>query len=166
MIVLRPETPDDQSAIFRVVSLAFDNESEAKLVDMIRQRNNSRLATVACSGELIVGYVVASPLTFEPSNSLACLGIAPVAVTPARQGEKIGSKLMFHVINLAREQNFDALFLLGSPSYYRRFGFRPTHIDNEYGAKDAFMALELRDGCLSEMKSLARYVGEFSEIGV
>ena len=166
MILLRPETPDDQAAIFGVVSLAFKNSSEAKLVDMIRQRNNSRLATVACSGELIVGYALASPLTFEPSNNLTCLGIAPVAVTPARQGENIGSKLMFQIIRLAREQNVDALFLLGDPLYYRRFGFAPTHIDNEYGATDAFMALELRDGCLNGMKALAKYVGEFSDIGV
>lgn len=164
MINLRAEAPADQTEIFDVVRQAFGRTDEARLVNLIRERGNSRLATVACDEDSIVGYVLASPLSLIPSNALSCLALGPVAVLPERQGEQIGAKLMRHAIQLATEQHVDALFLLGHPSYYPRFGFSPTHIANEYGATDAFMALELRDGCLNGLSALAKYVAEFSEV--
>ena len=94
-----------------------------------------------------------------------CLGIAPLAVVPGRQNERIGSQLMRNVIERAKAQNVDALFLLGHPAYYPRFGFAQTHIKNDYGASDAFMALELRAGCLAGVAATAKYVDEFSDVG-
>ncbi len=165
MITLKPETPTDQAELFQVVRQAFNQAKEAQLVDLLRARGNARLATVAKDQQCIVGYVVASPLSLIPTAKLTCLAIGPVAVLPQRQGEGIGSRLMQHVIRTATTQNVDALFLLGSPGYYQRFGFAPTHIANEYGASDAFMALELQPQALRDVSALARYVGEFAEVG-
>jgi len=172
-LILRPETARDGVAIFDVVKRAFsDREAESRLVDLIRERGNARLATVAETaadkGGELVGYVLASPLRLdpEPTPGLKCYGIAPVAVVPERQRDGIGSQLMRHVIELARAEQVDALFLLGSPAYYPRFGFAATHIGNEYGATDAFMALELTAGCLDGVEAMARYVEEFADLGV
>lgn len=55
-------------------------------------------------------------------------------------------------------------FLLGHTSYYPQFGFAPTHIGNEYGATDGFMALELKPGCLEGVRATVKYVGEFAEV--
>ena len=55
--------------------------------------------------------------------------------------------------------------VLGAPEYYRRFGFRNAglfRLENEYGAGDAFMALELKDGSITA--GLVRYAPEFSEL--
>jgi putative acetyltransferase len=165
-LLLRPETAKDIGAIFDVVARAFGNRvAEPKLVDLIRERGNARLATVAEEGGELVGYLLASPLTLDPPSPLKCLAIGPVAVIPERQRDGIGSRLMRHAIELARDGGVDALFLLGHPSYYPRFGFAATHVGNEYGATDAFMALELREGCLAGVRATARYVTEFAEVG-
>ena len=165
-IHLRPEQVGDRAQISELVRRAFDNRAEEpNLVDLIRERGNARLATVAEDAGVLVGYVLASPLNLVPRSPLNCLAIAPVAVIPERQGEGIGSQLIHHAIDLARDDGIDALFLLGHPSYYPRFGFAPTHIGNEYGATDAFMALELRKGCLDGISATAKYVKEFSDVG-
>ncbi len=167
-IRLRPEHDDDKRAVFEVVQSAFDDLDTPQLVDLIRERGNARLATVAETADAgIVGHVLASPMTFRPEqDNLLCLGIAPLSVMPAYQGQGIGSLLMRHVISLARDRGVDALFLLGHPGYYPRFGFAPTHIGNEYGATDAFMGLELREGCLLGIEATVCYVPEFAETGV
>jgi putative acetyltransferase len=165
-LLLRPESAHDHGAIFDLVRRAFGNrETESKLVDLIRDRGNARLATVAEEQGELVGYVLGSPLTLDPRAPLKCIGIGPVAVIPQRQKDGIGSQLMRHAIQLATDAGVDALFLLGHPAYYPRFGFRATHIRNEYGATDAFMQLELRAGCLDGVEATAKYVSEFAEVG-
>jgi putative acetyltransferase len=55
--------------------------------------------------------------------------------------------------------------VLGHPEYYPRFGFRRARevgLDNEYGADEAFMVLELRPGALPAAGGLARYGPEFA----
>ena len=178
-LILRAETAADLPEVLQLVEKAFGPESEEpRLVELIHQRGHARLGTVAQTDRLI-GYVLATPLSLDPGSGLppvelSCLGIAPLAVLPETQGLGIGSKLMWSLIEQTARQDrgegdsdaIDALFLLGDPGYYARFGFRPTHIANEYGATDAFMALELTGGCLLRVVATARYVSEFAEAGV
>ena len=56
------------------------------------------------------------------------------------------------------------VIVLGHPTYYPRFGFRRAidfGIDNQFGAKDAFMILELVPRCLPRA-GMARYAPEFA----
>ena len=52
-----------------------------------------------------------------------------------------------------RKRGYEALFVLGDPAYYGRFGFRTASdwgIRCEYYVPDeAFMALELKEGALA-----------------
>jgi putative acetyltransferase len=57
--------------------------------------------------------------------------------------------------------------LVGAPAYYARFGFQPAKphgLDNEYGADEEFMVLELRKGSLAAITGLVRYAPEFAEL--
>ena len=72
---------------------------------------------------------------------------------------------MRRVEQRATELGYDALFLLGDPSYYSRFGYQQSHIGNEYGATDAFQHLELRPECLNCVEGTAYYVKAFSDVG-
>jgi putative acetyltransferase len=164
MVQLRDEQSSDRSGVLDVVRSAFPTNTEARLVDLVRDRDHSRIRIVAEDHEDIVGFVLATPLSFDPPVMLNCLAIGPVAVRPDRQNAGIGSQLMRRAIEQAKAIGVDALFLLGHPAYYRRFGFAQTHIGNEYGAADSFMALELTAGCLSGIRAVARYVAEFSEV--
>jgi predicted N-acetyltransferase YhbS len=57
-----------------------------------------------------------------------------------------------------------AIFLLGHPTYYPRFGFRPAReFDVHYqDDRDAFMALELRPGALDHVSGTAHFAPEFA----
>jgi putative acetyltransferase len=166
MITLRPERSSDEAPIRSLVNAAFGGTAHGQLVDLIRERGNARIAVCGEEDGRQVGYVVVSPMAFKPAISLDCLAIGPVAVVPDRQNSGVGSALMTRIIDLAKTEGIDALLLLGHPAYYPRFGFAPTHIDNQYGATDAFMALELKAGCLEGVQAKGLFVREFFEVDV
>jgi putative acetyltransferase len=63
-----------------------------------------------------------------------------------------------------RDLGFDAIFLLGHPAYYPRFGFVPGR---ELGVhymddRDAFMGLELREGALDRVEARLVLAEEFA----
>jgi putative acetyltransferase len=97
---------------------------------------------------------------------LQVLGIGPVAVLPEFQRTGIGSRLVRAGLWACRQQNVDAVILVGHTEYYPRFGFLPARdfgLNSDYGDGDAFMALELRPGALDGVKGKVRYVPEFEE---
>ena len=58
----------------------------------------------------------------------------------------------------------DALFLLGDPDYYNRFGFTVSKIKNDYSVEH-FQELELNKGCLAKVKSTVKYACAFLSLG-
>ena len=53
------------------------------------------------------------------------LTFGPVSVLPEYQNKGIGSKLINHTIQLAKERH-RAILIYGDPEYYKRFGFRES----------------------------------------
>jgi putative acetyltransferase len=73
------------------------------------------------------------------------LALAPVSVIPNRQGNGIGSALIQGAVGCARTDAWGAIFVLGDPNYYKRFGFDPEGAEGfkcPY-AGDHFMVLPL-----------------------
>ncbi len=166
VLFIRHSNIGDAEQIHAVVRDAFSREEEAVLVAAIRQAGEAVIELCALLADELVGHVLLSPIRIEPHVDLNCLGIAPVSVLTRLHGNGVGSALMGRAIEEARARSVDAIFLLGAPAYYHRFGFQRTHIGNEYGATDAFMVLELEKGCLAETEGTARYVSAFSDTGV
>ena len=165
-ILIRDETPDDIDSIDNVVRDAFDNnEEEPQLVRLIRERRQSLISMVAVDGADIVGHVMVSPIELSTTSSYEFGGVAPLSVSPQRQRSGIGGLLMKAMIEESANINLAALFLLGNPAYYQRFGFVASHIGNEYGATDAFMHLELLTECLAGQSGTAKYVKAFQDAG-
>ena len=54
----------------------------------------------------------------------------------------------------------DALFLLGDPNYYERFGFNVSKLQSDYKAEH-FQELELTKDCLVNVKSEVIYASAF-----
>jgi putative acetyltransferase len=162
---IRTTDPDEYDAVAALVARAFGRDTESRLVLTIRQRREDVISLVAVEADRIVGHVLGSPITITPHADGVWLGLAPLAVEPDRQGCGVGGHLMRAAIEAARTRGASALFLLGNPLYYGRFGFRATHVDNDYGAKSSFMALELVDGCLAHVHGIAHYVSAFAETG-
>ncbi|HEY2014443.1 MAG TPA: N-acetyltransferase [Bryobacteraceae bacterium] len=119
MITIRDERPQDWKAVHQAVSLAFGRFAEANLVDALREAHDSVLSLVADEEGGILGHVMLSRMD-APFPALA---LAPVSVIPSRQGKGIGSALIQTAVGRARMDAWGAIFVLGDPHYYKRFGF-------------------------------------------
>lgn len=165
MVTIRHETASDSEAIYHVERDAFGRDEEATLVDALRDGGNLLLSLVAEEDGVIVGHIAFSPMTIESdtdSHDAVCLG--PVAVATTHQNQGIGGALIQAAIEELRRRGERAIFLLGHPTYYPRFGFRPAR---EFGVhyqddRDAFMGLELQPGALASVSGVARFAPQFA----
>ena len=160
---IRAEKDADRQAVRDVVSAAFAGRAEADLVDDLRAECDGILSLVAEEDGRIVGHALLSPM----NAPFRALGLAPVAVLPERQGEGIGSALIRAGLSRARDEGWQAVFVLGEPAYYRRFGFDPAlaeGFDCAY-AGPYLMALPL-GGALPARTGQLRYAEAFSRLPV
>ena len=81
------------------------------------------LSIVAVRDGGIVGHVVCSRATVDGQPSL---GLGPLGVHPDSQRRGVGQALMHAVLAAADALGAPAVFLLGDPAYYQRFGFEPA----------------------------------------
>jgi len=169
MIEIRAERSDDVDAVRDVNARAFRSSVEPRLVDRLRAANKAVVSLVALHGDRIVGHILFSPVTLANApESLRGVGLAPMSVLPAYQNQGIGSRLVRAGLAACQQARFDFVVVLGHVDYYPRFGFAPAKgygLENEYGAFEAFMALELRKGALEGISGLVRFAPEFREEG-
>ena len=160
-IDVRPEDPRDFAAVRSLVARAFTDAEhsappveadgapgETTLVGWLRNSpaHDPRFALTAQDGADLVGFAMA---TWGRCGGEPVLGVGPVAVDPAKQGEGIGSRLMTALVERATDAGQPALVLLGDPEFYSRFGFVPASRlgiagEPEWGA--FFQAVPLGDG--------------------
>ena len=78
--------------------------------------------------------------------------LGPLAVEPSAKSSGIGSQLMRHALEAARQLGHGAILLVGDAPYYARFGFSAAKTGNlsmpgPY-ERERFLALELVEGWL------------------
>lgn len=160
---IRAETEDDHDGVRRVHLAAFGREAEGEIVDRVRASAGALLSLVALLDARVVGHVLFSPVTLDPARPI--VGLGPLAVHPEHQGLGIGSALVREGLSRLRSLGYPAVVVLGDPSFYRRFGFRPASVFGvrwERPAPDeVFQALELRAGALAG-GGIARYHAAFA----
>jgi putative acetyltransferase len=120
-MIIREEEFGDRAAIRDVICAAFGRSAEASLVDQLRADGDGTISLVAIDHDCIVGHLMLSKMT-APIKALA---LAPASVHPDRQRSGIGSSLVRDALGRARIGGWDAVFVLGDPRFYRRFGFVP-----------------------------------------
>jgi putative acetyltransferase len=81
------------------------------------------LELVADADGAVVGHVLAALGDLDGRDVVA---VAPLAVAPSHQGAGIGTALMTELLGRLERAGFPLVVLLGSPAYYRRFGFEPS----------------------------------------
>src|SRR5262245_32742527 len=168
-MTIRHEKPEDIPAIRIVNERAFGRVAEADLVDALRQNGKATISLVAEDDGRIVGHILFSQVTVEAGErDLVGVGLAPVAVVPERQNQRIGSMLVEHGLKRCREEGHPFVVVLGHPDYYPRFGFvlaSSFGIKSEYNVADeVFMVMELRECALSGRAGVAKYQPEFNEV--
>lgn len=135
-MLIRREAAGDAAAIRAVTAAAFGEPgaaglpAEATLVDELRADGAwlpaLSLVAVDEAGE-VIGHVLC---TRGHVGQAPVLGLGPLSVRPDRQRRGVGSALVHAVLGASDALDEPLVALLGSPAYYRRFGFR---LSDEYG---------------------------------
>lgn len=138
-VIVRRERPADHDAVRALHRAAFARDPasgearapadvvEARLVDELRADAGflPHLSLVAVLDGEVAGHVVATRARVGPAGAPA-LGLGPLGVLPAVQGERVGTVLVHAVLAVAEAAGESLVALLGDPAYYRRFDFRPA----------------------------------------
>jgi len=163
---IRLEREADVAAVRAVNLAAFNTSAEANLVDALRLQAAPIVSLVADEDATIVGHIFFSPVALSGHPDTAMMGLAPMAVLPARQRRGIGSALVREGLERCKRLRCAAVVVLGHADYYPRFGFAPASLFGmacEYDVPDeVFMALELERGSLKGKRGTARYHGAFA----
>lgn len=174
-ISIRKETEKDYEISEFVTQEAFkgeehSNHNEKEAVARLRKSDSfiSELALVAEVNDKIVGFIMYTKLFIKNDDKEhISLSLAPVAVLPEYQSNKIGSKLIYESLKIAKEIGYKSVIVVGHEKFYPRFGFRPASI---WGLKpsfevphESFMALELEDNGLKGVTGTVIYAKEFFE---
>ncbi|MSU92339.1 GNAT family N-acetyltransferase [Rhodobacteraceae bacterium 2CG4] len=125
---IRPETPADIDAIRDLTDtafapMAFSDGTEGACIARLRADGDLALSLVpeTTPGQL-VGHVAFSPASAGDDDE-GWFGLGPVAVLPDRQRGGIGSALIRAGLDRSQASGARGCVLIGSPAYYRRFGF-------------------------------------------
>jgi len=127
--IIRPETASDIAAIHEVTVAAFkdvphSDNTEQFIVKALREANALTISLVAENLNRVVGHVAISPVIISDSTT-NWFGLGPISVCPAHQNQGIGGELMKKALSELRKLGAAGCVLLGDPSYYSRFGFKP-----------------------------------------
>lgn len=103
----------------------------------------------------IVGHIICSNAVVRKAEQvLPVLNFGPLSVLPEYQRQGVGRTLVHKMIESAKKLDYGAILFFGRPEYYPQFGFKESVA---YGISDsegynypAFMAMELKDGYLSD----------------
>ncbi len=166
---IREEQPSDIDKIWKLNSEAFETEVEANLVNSLRNSGCDYISLVAETDENVVGHILFTPVKLtENKNNLKIAGLAPMVISSQFQNKGIGSKLVNAGLEHCRSEGYDAVVVLGHPTYYPKFSFVPSikyDIKSKYDVPDdVFMILELKPGILKGHKGKIQYHEEFNNL--
>lgn len=167
---IRREAASDHEAVHRLQERAFGQPAEARLVEALRRRAQPQLSLVAVSEGELVGHIFFSPVALGTSGTgPPAAGLAPVGVEPRVHGRGVGGALIRAGLDAARELGWRAVFLVGDPGYYGRFGFElaaPRGFDYGNPLFDSVLQyLELEPGALDGVSGRVRFHDAFADTG-
>lgn len=175
MIKIRLEEEQDYRIVEEVTKEAFSYTErierskigcclEHYIVHSLREKDGIKeLSFVAEVDSKIVGHIIYSKAYILQPNGIRedVLSFGPLSVAPKYQKQGVGTALMKHSIECAKEFGYGAILFFGRPEYYPRFGFVDSKefnvTDCEGNNYPAFMAMEL------EKDYLKNITGKFYE---
>jgi len=158
-ITIRNETPEDFRRVEEITREAFWNLYvpgcvEHYLAHVMRSHEDfmRELDFVALADGRLVGNIMytRSFVENEQGGRLETITFGPVSVLPEYQRKGIGSALIRHTIQKARESGHAAIIIYGSPYNYCKHGFKSGKDFNIGNAEGRYpfslLVLELKEG--------------------
>lgn len=159
----------ETAAIVDVHRLAFGKEEGddiARLAEVFLGLADTISISAKRDGK-IVGNVLFTPFNFLDHPDAKCYLLAPCGVLPAYQGHGVGKEIMEASIEHLSSVGADAVFVLGVPTFYPRYGFVPTDKQTPYPdlmtAPEAWMALELTKGSVKKLSGKTVAIPQFMQ---
>lgn len=140
----------------------FPTQAEAGLVERLRADGDMILALVARDASGIVGYVAFSQMRAP----FVAVGLAPLAVRAGQRNQGIAAALIDAGLAELRALGVEAVFVLGDPAYYARFGFEAdaaAGFDSPY-AGPHFMVCKLTSSELPATTGPVEYAKAFAAL--
>ena len=170
MTTIREERPEDFEEVRHIHRLAFGQDAEGRLVDLLRGCGGAVVSIVAVDGATgaVIGHILFSPARIEGDRIVEGMGLAPMAVLPKFQRQGIGTRMVQAGIEMLKNQGWPFIIVLGHPEYYPRFGFeRASHkgvsCQWEGVPDEAFMILILDEKAMERVSGVVKYRCEFDE---
>ena len=114
---------------------AFD-DSEAELVSdlavnlLLEKSTANIISIVAIDNDAIIGHAAFSPVFLDSTNEHFGYILAPLAVSPTHQNNRVGSTIVKHGLETISSLGAFIVFVYGDPQYYSRFGFKTALAQN------------------------------------
>jgi putative acetyltransferase len=125
---IREANDKDAEDIKNLHLQAFDDSEAAVVADfaisLLHEKTSIKIISlVAIEDDVIIGHVAFSPVFLDDSNEHFGYILAPLAVLPDQQNNRIGSALVKHGLDMISSSGTHIVFVYGDPGYYCRFGF-------------------------------------------
>jgi putative acetyltransferase len=167
MVKIRPEETEDIQDIYNINVNAFGREGEAGLVGALRREAGLFISLVAEEDGSVIGHILFTHVAVGDSDVNAA-GLGPMAVSSGSQGKGVGKKLIEQGLEICREKGIAAVFVLGHPDYYMRFGFQECSAIDIYYKDEQFAPYffykELKKGSLEGVKGKVKYSEAFDNV--
>ncbi len=161
-LTIDTEKESEFAELYEFIRIAFQTAphadgDEQDYVNRLRESDRyiPELALTIKDGHTIVGHIMLTKTTIARGESQSgALLLSPVCTLLEYRNRGIASALIRYSLQLAREKGYQAVFLVGNPNFYTRFGFMSI---TAFGIKQLgdipeqyCMALELEAGYLGK----------------
>lgn len=132
---IREASIKDAEGIKKLYLEAFD-DSEAELisdlaVDLLQEKSTiSTISLVAMDNRVVMAHTAFSPVFFDSTNEHFGYILAPLAVSPPYQRNRVGSTIVKQGLDTISALGAFIVFVYGDPRYYSRFGFTTDFAQN------------------------------------
>ncbi len=122
--VINPEHPAQSAAIETFLDEMLGRERRFRGVYRLRpaDAHDPTTSFTACTSQSLIASIRFWPVRHVRRASL----LGPLAVRPAYQRSGVGSALVIAGLGAAARTGVAQVFVVGEPSYYGRFDFRPA----------------------------------------
>ncbi|MCL2382903.1 MAG: N-acetyltransferase [Oscillospiraceae bacterium] len=168
-VLVREAESNEYEAIHDLVKRAFEtapvsdgDEQDYVLYLRASERHIFELELVAEDDDIIIGHIMLTKTKIETNEKVIQeLLLSPISVQLEYRNKGVGKLLVKESFEIAKRLGYSAVFVVGDPEYYLRFGFKQTTnfgIKNKSDIEEKYvMACELHEGYLKNKERNNKY---------